>query len=297
MRITVVGGGIVGLSAADRLAEAGHDVTIVTAGKPEDATSAIAGGLLYPPMANPDERILRWTAAGLAEFRRQGAPGFRERRGWIQVAPGAPDPVWLAVMDRPSRSGDRLEFTTGLVDTPAYLAWLADRVAARGVHTEYRKVASLTEFDGVVVNAAGLAGGALAGDDHAVVPVGGQVVHLADPGLTGFAVDESGPGITYVLPHGRHVVCGGTEEPGRPDVEPNPAVAEDIVRRCRALVPELASAEVLGTKVGLRPYRPSVRVERVGKVIHCYGHGGAGITLAWGCAAEVEGLVSGVAGY
>lgn len=291
MRITVVGGGIVGLSAADRLAEAGHDVTIVTAGKPEDSTSAVAGGLLYPPMANPDERILRWTAAGLAEFRRQAPPGFRERRGWIQIVPGAPDPAWLAVMDRPSRSGDRLEFTTGAVDTPVYLAWLADRVAARGVRTEYRKVASLTEFDGLVVNAAGLAGGALAGDDS-VVPVGGQVVHLADPGLTEFAVDDSGPGVTYVLPHGRHVVCGGTEEPGRPDVVPDPAVAEDIVRRCRALVPELASVEVLRTKVGLRPYRPSVRLERVGDVVHCYGHGGAGITLAWGCAAEVQGLVS-----
>ncbi len=291
MRITVVGGGIVGLSAADRLASAGHDVTVVTAGKPEESTSAVAGGLIYPPMARLDERILRWTAAGLAEFRRQDAPGVRSLRGWIDVAPDSPDPAWFSVMERPVRTGSRLEFTTMLVHTPVYLAWLADRVAARGVRTEYRAVSSLSEFDGLVVNAAGLAGGALAGDDS-VVPVGGQVVHVADPGLTGFAVDESGPGVTYVIPHGRHVVCGGTEEPGRADVEPNPAVASDILRRCRSLVPELASAEVLGTKVGLRPYRPSVRLERAGDVIHCYGHGGAGITLAWGCAEEVEGLVS-----
>jgi D-amino-acid oxidase len=42
--------------------------------------------------------------------------------------------------------------------------------------------------------------------------------------------------------------------------------------------------------------RPSVRLEREelgGRtVIHCYGHGGAGVTLSWGCAAEVVGLAS-----
>jgi D-amino-acid oxidase len=57
-------------------------------------------------------------------------------------------------------------------------------------------------------------------------------------------------------------------------------------------VPELAGAEVLGHRVGLRPVRPTVRLEleklRTGhRVIHCYGHGGAGVTVSWGCAAEV----------
>jgi D-amino-acid oxidase len=31
----------------------------------------------------------------------------------------------------------------------------------------------------------------------------------------------------------------------------------------------------------------------VGDVVHCYGHGGAGITLAWGCAADVAALTAG----
>jgi D-amino-acid oxidase len=52
-------------------------------------------------------------------------------------------------------------------------------------------------------------------------------------------------------------------------------------------VPALRQARVLRHKVGLRPVRPAVRLERVGDVVHCYGHGGAGITLSWGCADEV----------
>jgi D-amino-acid oxidase len=45
----------------------------------------------------------------------------------------------------------------------------------------------------------------------------------------------------------------------------------------------------------LRPTRPSVRLEREvrrdGRVlVHNYGHGGAGITAAWGCAREAAAL-------
>ncbi len=47
------------------------------------------------------------------------------------------------------------------------------------------------------------------------------------------------------------------------------------------------SSRIIRTVAGLRPYRASgfvVRVEQVGttRVVHNYGHGGAGITLSWG---------------
>ncbi|MGW3961194.1 FAD-dependent oxidoreductase [Amycolatopsis sp. NPDC005003] len=288
MRVTVAGAGMVGLSCAYRLAEAGHDVTVVAAAPPAGSTSAVAGGVVYPPLRRPDERVVRWTAASLAVLRGQDAPGIRFRRGRVL---GDPDPWWLPAVADPVREGDGVAFATAVVDTPVYLEWLLARVGSLGVRVEYRPLTSLSGLGAdIVVNAAGLGAGALAGDP-AMVPVGGQVVHVTDPGLAEFVVDETGPGVTYVIPHGTHVVCGGTEEPGRGDTDPNPAVTADILRRCRELEPRLAGAGVLRSLVGLRPFRPGVRLERVGDVVHCYGHGGAGITLAWGCAADVAALI------
>jgi D-amino-acid oxidase len=56
-------------------------------------------------------------------------------------------------------------------------------------------------------------------------------------------------------------------------------------------------AHVLSVAVGLRPGRGAVRLEREtpspGRtLIHNYGHGGAGVTLAWGCADDVRELAS-----
>jgi D-amino-acid oxidase len=67
------------------------------------------------------------------------------------------------------------------------------------------------------------------------------------------------------------------------------------------VVPHLEGADVVGLRVGLRPARPSVRLEAEHRasdedahrlVIHCYGHGSHGFTLSWGCADEVLRLVN-----
>jgi D-amino-acid oxidase len=74
------------------------------------------------------------------------------------------------------------------------------------------------------------------------------------------------------------------------------ATGRAIVDRCVALVPELAGAPVLGQRVGLRPSRhggPRLEAELAPdgwRLVHNYGHGGAGVTLSWGCADEVAEL-------
>ena len=104
--------------------------------------------------------------------------------------------------------------------------------------------------------------------------------------------------LTYVVPREKVVVVGGTAQEGAYEPRPDPAVAQQILARARAVVPELARATVVGHRVGLRPARPTVRLEAEqvddGTVVHCYGHGGAGVTLSWGCADDVAALVDAV---
>jgi D-amino-acid oxidase len=119
---------------------------------------------------------------------------------------------------------------------------------------------------------------------------------VENPGVSEFFVEEGEPPV-YYFPHGDTAVLGGTAQDGNSDTTPDPVVAAAIVDRCAAIEPRFADARILGHRVGLRPVRDTVRLEcqQVGdtRVIHNYGHGGAGVTLSWGCAREVVRLLSG----
>jgi D-amino-acid oxidase len=148
-----------------------------------------------------------------------------------------------------------------------------------------------------VVNCAGLGARELV-PDPTLVAVRGQVVRVTNPGISRVTVDEySGHGITYVVPRSRDVVLGGTADEGQEDTTPDPVVTREIIARCARLEPTLARAEVVSVAVGLRPVRPTVRLEREartgGTVVHNYGHGGAGVTLSWGCAEAAAHLLLG----
>ncbi len=75
---------------------------------------------------------------------------------------------------------------------------------------------------------------------------------------------------------------------------------EAILSRCARLAPDfpaIVAEDILSVYCGLRPARSTVRVEGEWVapdqlLIHNYGHGGAGITLSWGCAAEVVELAA-----
>jgi glycine/D-amino acid oxidase-like deaminating enzyme len=65
--------------------------------------------------------------------------------------------------------------------------------------------------------------------------------------------------------------------------------AQEVVRRFAPV--KVSRDRIIREIVGLRPFRPEgylVEAQRVGAklLIHNYGHGGAGITLSWGTAAQ-----------
>ena len=56
----VVGCGVIGLTAAISLREAGLDARIVAAELPEATTSSVAAAIWYPYKAYPEDRVLSW---------------------------------------------------------------------------------------------------------------------------------------------------------------------------------------------------------------------------------------------
>jgi D-amino-acid oxidase len=295
MKVTVVGAGVVGLTTAVCLRSLGVEADVVSRDAPEETTSAVAAALWYPYRALPAHRVTAWSAATyeeLARLERVVGAGVRMLAGTEALAPDAPDPWWRDAVPDLQRTGEGLRFTAPVVDMSVHLPWLADRLRALGGGIERRAVRSLDDLDGdAVVNCAGLGARELAGDSS-LTAVRGQIVRVAAPGVAEWLVDQRDPRrLVYVVPRERDVVLGGTAQEGDEGREPDLATTEAIRRRCAERVPAVADAPIVSVAVGLRPARPSVRLEADGRVVHCYGHGGAGVTLAWGCAVEVAALL------
>jgi D-amino-acid oxidase len=311
VRVVVVGAGVSGLTAALRLVEGGHDVRLVAAAAPDRTTSSVAAALWYPYRALPREAVTRWSAVTydvLAGLVGTAGAGVRMRTGRELFREPQPDPWWrdaVPALDRvpagelPEGFADGYLLRVPVVDVSVHLPWLVSSLAARGVRLEQQDLRALEDADpeaDVVVDCTGLGAAALTGDD-ALVPVRGQVVLVGQVGVEQWLLAQSDPeALTYVVPRERTVVLGGTAHVGATDLEPDAATAAAVVERCARLVPALRGAPVLGHRVGLRPTRSSVRLEpgvlSDGRpVVHDYGHGGAGVTLSYGCAADVVRLV------
>jgi len=306
--VLVLGAGVSGLSAGLLLVRAGWSVTVRAEEPPLRTTSAAAAAVWYPYKAAPEGRVLEWgrrTFADLLDLaENEPAAGVRLRDGLELFRRPVPDPWWRDAV-RSYRRADAAELPPGyrggyffrspVVEMPTYLPYLLDRFRDGGGRFEVGRVESLQAALAVcpvVVNCTGLGSRGLLGDED-VRPVRGQVVRVSNPGLDRFLIDEES--LTYVVPRRTDCILGGTAEEGRWDTQPDPATAADILRRCQALEPRLSGAAVLEHRVGLRPCRSAVRLEREdrpgGVVVHNYGHGGSGVTLSWGCAREAVSLL------
>ncbi|HEY0602204.1 MAG TPA: FAD-dependent oxidoreductase [Herpetosiphonaceae bacterium] len=311
MEALVIGCGVSGLSTAICLQEAGWRVTIWTATLPPDTTSSVAAAIWYPYKAYPEHLVVGWskfTYAVFETFARNPTTGVIMRENVEVSRTPLPDPWWssavpdlrrLTAAELPAGYVDALAFTTPVIEMPVYLRYLMDRFTRAGGTVDIRLVSSLaeaTEIYPVIFNCTGLGSHSLLHDAQ-MAPIRGQVVRVANPGIERAWLDEEHPdGMVYIVPRANDCILGGTAIEGVWDMTPDPATAEAILRRCIGLEPRLAEAPILEHKVGLRPGRTTIRLEREEFpngtcCIHNYGHGGAGVTLSWGCAAEAVQLV------
>jgi len=305
MDALVIGSGVIGLTTAISLAEAGLDTTIRTAGTGAETTSFAAGAVWGPVRCGPADRTLGWARTGLevmTDLAGRPGTGIRLVSGrevsktpesppeWTSLLPGGTEPAEL-----PAGYVTGWRYTAPLAEMPVYLEYLAERFRETGGTIETGTVSELRDLDDapLIVNCTGTGARDLVPDEQ-VVPVRGQVVIVANPGIDEFYIDhnEESTDYVYFFPQPGTVVLGGTGEEGAWDLPPRPAVAERIRRDCAAINPALGDAEIIEHRVGLRPVRPEVRLEAEelpgGRVLwHNYGHGGGGVTLAWGCAREL----------
>ncbi|MFC0530716.1 FAD-dependent oxidoreductase [Phytohabitans kaempferiae] len=317
--VIVIGAGVSGLTTAVCLADAGYSVRVRATRLPPETTSCSAGAL-WGPYLVADERVLSWCqeTRRVMEGLAGEETGIRITAG-IEAAKTTVDPpAWAHLLDGFAICGpDELpdgyvtgwRYTAPVVDMPAYLDYLTRRLLETGRGTvEVGQVESLAEaaaWSGIAVNCTGYGARHLVPDPE-VTPVRGQLLVVDNPGIERFfaeaevEIEGADPTeLTYIFPQGDHVVLGGTAVTGRHDVTDDPTAAAGILRRCAAVEPALAGARIRAGRAGIRPSRPRVRVERVeverAYLIHNYGHGGSGVTLSWGCAAEVLRLVREIA--
>ncbi|BCS29961.1 FAD-dependent oxidoreductase [Aspergillus puulaauensis] len=112
--------------------------------------------------------------------------------------------------------------------------------------------------------------------------------------------------IVFLVPRSDNIlVLGGITEPHEWDLDLtlDSPIIKRMRARCESFLPALKNARVdpdYPLAQGLRPFRgKNVRVERElrmqggkpSRIIHNYGHGGAGWSLSFGCAADVLKLV------
>jgi D-amino-acid oxidase len=93
----VVGCGVIGLSVAVRLREAGLDTRILATELPPATTSGVAAALWYPYKAYPEDRVLLWGKRTFEVFEGlSGVPesGVRMREGLEIWRDSVPDPWW-----------------------------------------------------------------------------------------------------------------------------------------------------------------------------------------------------------
>ncbi|XP_076236568.1 D-aspartate oxidase-like [Calliopsis andreniformis] len=332
MRVAVIGAGIIGITSAVAVKDAfpQFEVHVFADLFSPDTTGDGSAGLWSPYLVGdtPPDKIAKWGGATYRWLEKLWKQGLSSETGicllpvyrvtsdpkrydssWIELVHGAHRMTTkeLAKLNEEHQSNykDGWMFMTYTSEPTVLLPWLTKNFLAAGGKIRKRKIHKLHELaeDGynLIINCSGLGARELVGD-NTVTSIRGQVARVIAPwAMHGqLVVDDNS---NYVLPNVDSVVLGGTHQENDFDCTPRKEDSTFIYEGCCRILPGLKGITTVKEWVGLRPGRPSVRLETEvltcprGKeftVIHNYGHGGSGVTLSWGCALDVVTIIQNI---
>ena len=243
--VAVLGSGVMGLSTARLVQEAGFPVTIYAAALPPDTTSNIAGGQFHPfgffraDAATPEFKVQYLRALDFSWRRFQIMVGDDYGIRWLPtyVESDSPDvreianfpPInrMLGEAEHPFPAGSMFRYDTMYVETGRYLRQMMRDFQVAGGKIEVRRLAAPADIaalqERLVFNCTGLGARDLFGDQE-LQPVRGQLAILEpQPEVRYAALGAFG----YMFPRADGILLGGTFERDVWDATPQPS---DIAR-------------------------------------------------------------------
>lgn len=251
--VAVIGAGIMGLSTARLVQEAGFPVTIYAKALPPDTTSNIAGGQFHPYGHYDRDRVTpEWRAQFAAaldygwrrfqimvgdDYGIRWLPTYAERdtpeRQLLATFP--PNNRLLRADEHPFPVRSLARYDTMYVETGRYLRQLTRDVQAAGGAIRIRDFAAPAEIaalpERLVFNCTGLGARALFGDEE-LIPVRGQLaILLPQPEIRYAFTGEAG----YMFPRADGILLGGTFERGEWHATPQAGDIAAIIASHRRL--------------------------------------------------------------
>jgi D-amino-acid oxidase len=252
--VAVIGAGVMGLSTARLIQEAGFAVTVYAKALPPDTTSNVAGGQFHPfGHFDRDQVTPAWRAQFLAaldySWRRfqimvgddygiRWLPTYAETSGGLepQILPTfPPDNRLLGPDEHPFPVAAMTRYDTLYVETGRYLRQLTRDLMLAGGRIEVRDFATPAAIaalpERLVFNCTGLGARDLFGD-AGLQPIRGQLaILLPQPEIRYAFTGEAG----YMFPRADGILLGGTFERGEWDATPQPDAIARILASHRRL--------------------------------------------------------------
>jgi glycine/D-amino acid oxidase-like deaminating enzyme len=248
--VAVLGAGVMGLSTARLVQEAGFEVTIYAKALPPETTSNIAGGQFHPfGHFRPGAVTSEWRAQFLAavdyswrrfqimvgdEYGVHWVPTYTEGNERQLLATYPPNLKVLAAGEHPFPTAASItRYDTLYIETGRYLRQLQRDLQIAGGRIRVRDFATPADIAGLperlVFNCTGLGAAALFGDTE-LQPVRGQLaILLPQPEIRYAFTGEAG----YMFPRADGILLGGTFERGVDDPTPQPGDIARIVESHR----------------------------------------------------------------